>query len=498
MGENGSRSSLDRRKFLSLAGMVPAGLAAGSLVGRSAFGMNAEAPLPDRLQHWYKVAPQGTFELSTQEHYGETAERLSLPPSWETKVYHMAGHNAPVLSGKEIQARLRHPIGTQPLRELAAGKKNAIVTFDDLTRPTPTFRILPHVIEELKAGGISENRILLLTSYGSHRPMVQSEVERKVGKEFASRFIWLNHNIWGQATEVGRTTLGNVIKINPHFARADLRVTISGVKIHGTAGYGGGGKAILPGLSWSEAIHYLHQTINGVGGNRNDTVGPAKIYKNECRKDIDEAARLARVDFSVQTLYNGSRQVVGIFAGDVVDAYRTACHKANRHFRTEVAHNADVVVINAYPQNAQPFNGLHWARRCLREGGSVVLITQYTPGTESIHYMRERWVYDPALLWDAERFPEWFVRNGSLEGTGQFIIYSGTMPARDRHRLPPGTHFADRWEDVVAKLRKAHRGDASVAVYPYAPLQHPLLEWTVAPRCSEGGIDSRRRYPPPD
>ena len=465
MGGNGSPGSLDRRKFLSLAGMVSAGLAAGSLADRSAFGMNAEAPLPE-----------GTFELFTQEHHGETAERLSLPPSWETKVYHMAGHNAPVLSGKEIQARLRRPIGTQPLRELAAGKKNAIVTFDDLTRPTPTHRILPHVIEELKAGGIPEDRILLLTSYGSHRPMDQAEVERKVGKEFAGRFIWLNHNIWGQVTEVGRTTLGNVIKINPNFARADLRVTISGIKIHGTAGYGGGGKAILPGIAWSETIDYMHRTIAGVGDNHNDTVGPAKIYKNECRKDIDEAGRLARVDFSVQTLYNGSRQVVGIFAGDVVDAYRTACHKANRHFRTEVARNADVVVVNAYPQNAQPFNGLGWARRCLREGGSVVLITQYSPGIESIHYMRERWVYDPALLWDAER-----LRAGALEGAGQFIVYSGTMPARDRLRLPAGTHFADRWEDVVAKLRKAHRGDASVAVYPYAPLQHPLLEMDGGP-----------------
>ena len=422
MGGNGSHGSLDRRKFLSLAGMVSAGLAGGSLAGRSAFGMNAEAPFPE-----------GTFELFTQEHHGETVERLSLPPSWETKIYHMAGHNAPVLSGKEIQARLRRPIGTQPLRELAAGKKNAIVTFDDLTRPTPTFRILPHVIEELKAGGIPEDRILLLTSYGSHRPMGQSEVERKVGKEFASRFIWLNHNIWEHATEVGRTTLGNVIKINPHFTRADLRVTISGIKIHGTAGYGGGGKAILPGIAWSEAIDYMHRTIAGVGDNHNDTVGPAKIYKNECRKDIDEAARLARVDFSVQTLYNGSRRVVDIFAGDVVDAYRTACHKANRHFRTDVARNADVVVVNAYPQNAQPFNGLGWARRCLREGGSVVLITQYTPGIESIHYMRERWVYDPALLWDAER-----LRMGALEGAGQFIVYSGTIcPRATASDFPP-------------------------------------------------------------
>ena len=463
-----SKGSLYRREFLNLAGLVPVGWAASSLANRLAFGMEA-------------ALPEGTFEFITQEHYGEVAEQLSLPPSWETKVYHMAGHRSPALSAQEIRQRIQKPIGTQPLRELAAGRKNAIVTFDDLTRPTPTSRILPQVIEELKAGGIPEERILLLTSYGSHRPMGQDEVKRKLGEGVPGRFTWLNHNIWDQVTEVGRTSLGNVIKINPHFARADLRVTISGIKIHGTAGYGGGGKAILPGIAWSESINYMHRTIAGVGENGNETVGPAKIYNNECRKDIEEAARLSQVDFTVQTLYNGRRQPVGIFAGDVVDAFRSACHKANRHYRTEVAKNADVVVVNAYPQSAQPFNGLGWARSCLRDGGSVVLITQYTPGMESIHYLRERWVYDPALFWDAER-----PRTGPIERAGQLIVYSQTMPERDRHRCPPGTHFAHRWEDVVQQLRKAHRGDASVAVYPYAPIQHPPLELDGGPGISAG------------
>ena len=257
----------------------------------------------------------------------------------------MAGHRAPVLSGADIRQRLREPIGTKPLRELASGKRNAIITFDDLTRPTPTFRILPHVIAELKEGGIPDDRILLLTSYGSHRPLHQGEAERKLGREFAGRYPWLNHNIWEQLTEVGRTRLGNVIKINHHFARADLRVCISGIKVHGTAGYGGGAKAILPGIAWAESINYMHRTIAGVGENKNGTVGPAKIYTNECRKDMEEAACLAKVDFTVQSIYNGTRQVVGIFAGDIIEAFRTACHQANRHYRTEVVKSDDGVAL---------------------------------------------------------------------------------------------------------------------------------------------------------
>ena len=171
---------LTRRGFLG-AGLATATLAATSHKAGSAFAAPAEAA-------------KGKLEIRGQEHYGDMTEQLALSPSWETKVYHMAGHNAPVLSAAEIKQRLLQPIGTKLLRDLATGKRNAVITFDDLTRPTPTFEILPHVIDELKAGGIPEDRILLLTSYGSHAPMQLSDVARKAGRDIAKRFPWLNHS----------------------------------------------------------------------------------------------------------------------------------------------------------------------------------------------------------------------------------------------------------------------------------------------------------------
>ena len=458
------KGKVSRRGFLSATlGTAVGGMAlAGLPTARAANSRGASSV--------FQAGPSGKFAVSTHEHYGDLTEDLWLPPSWDTRVYHMEGNTAPVLSPEEIRAKIQKPIGTKPLRELAAGKQNAVITFDDLSRPTPTFRILPIVIEELKAAGIPEERILLLTSYGSHQPMHASEVSRKLGVNLAGRFPWANHNIWEQVTEVGTTSRGNVIKINHHFARADLRVCISGIKIHGTAGFGGGAKAVLPGICWAESIDFIHRTIAGVGQNHNRTVGAAKIYTNECRKDMEEAAQLARVDFTVQTLYNGRREVTGIFAGDVIESHRVACHSAIRHYRTEQAEGADVVIINAYPQNAQAFNGLGWARRGLRDGGSVVLITQYSPGLESLHYMGERWRYEHALFWDAKGR-----RLSPLENSSQFIVYTGTMQQRDRTRFPGGTRFAAQWQEVVERLQKQHRGDLRVAVYPYAPIQHPPL-----------------------
>jgi len=403
--------------------------------------------------------------IPTREHYGDTEERLEVPPSWHFTTYHMAGHDAPVLTAEQIRERIEQPIGTKRLADLARGKQTAVITFDDLTRPTPTFEVVPHVIAELKQGGIRDDGILFLTSYGSHRPLAQDEAERKLGAEVVNRYPWLNHNVFENLADVGKTSRGNRIKINRHFQQAGVRVTVSGIKAHGTAGYGGGAKAILPGIAWIDSIDYFHRTIAGVGGNHNKTVGALKIFKNECRLDMVEAARLAQVDFSVQTLYNGHRKVIGIYAGDVVDAHHAACRQANRLLRTEVALGADVVLVNAYPQNYQAANSLGWLR-ALREGGTGVLIIQHPEGLQSWHYAHERWDYDARPFYETAHPSRWDVKQA-----GQFIVYSGYFQMRDKVEFPARTIFTRTWADTVAAIQKNHR-EARVALYPYAGIQH--------------------------
>ena len=392
--------------------------------------------------------------------------RYLLPGDWPCTTWPASG--APILSADQIRERIEAPIGTKRLADIARGKHTAIITFDDLTRPTPTSEVVPQIIAELKLGGIKDDGILFLTSYGSHRPLEQDEAKRKLGAEYADKYAWLNHNIYENLADIGRTSRGNRIKVNRHFMQADLRITISGLKAHGTAGYGGGAKAILPGITGIDAIHYMHRTIPGVGTNRNKTVGKFKIFKNECRLDMVEAARMARVDFSVQIVYNGYRKVAGVHAGDIVEAHHAACRQANRVLRTEQAHNADVVLANAYPQNAQAASSLPWVRSCLRDGGTSVLIVQNPQGLETWHYARERWSYNALPFYETTHPSRWDIKQA-----GQFIVYSAYLQKRDKVKFPARTLFTHTWADTVAAIQKAHPKGASVALYPYAAIQHP-------------------------
>ena len=453
---------LGRREFLWRTG---AGVAALGSAPVWSWASEQQGPPAPRQQD------RGWVGIPTREHYGDLEERLEIPPSWDLTVYQMAGADRPVLTPDEIRQRTESPVAAKRLADLAQGKRTAIITFDDLTRPTPTFEVLPQLMQELKLGGIRDDGILFLTSYGSHRPLVQDEAERKLGGEMVNRYPWLNHNIFENLADIGRTSRGNRIKVNRHFVQADLRVTISGIKAHVTAGYGGGAKAVLPGVAWIESIDYFHRAIAGVGANHNKTVGPMKIFHNECRLDMVDAARLARVDFSVQILYNGRRKVIGLYAGDIVEAHQAACREANRLLRTERASNADVVIANGYPQNLQAAHSLGWARSCLRDGGTAVLVIQNPQGLQSWHYADERWDYDARPFYETAHPSRWDVKQA-----GQLIVYSSYLQMRDKVAFPARTVFTRTWAETVAAINKAHRDLARVALYPYAGIQHPPVD----------------------
>jgi len=441
------------------------GAGAVSLVGTSVLGRMGWAQTPF-------IAGPNQVKINTHEHYGDLEEQLVFPNDWDLEVFHMKGHGQPELTPDQIRNKLDQPIGTPPLKEIAAGKKTAVITFDDLTRPTQIKKIVPMLVDDLRAAGLKDENLLFLTSYGSHRPMLHGEVKAKLGEFIVNNFEWVNHNPFENLTEVGMTTRGNKIKVNYLFAGADLRITISGLRGHAEAGYSGGAKAVLPGVAWMKSIEYFHRTIYADG--TNPTVGMGKVFNNDIRLDMVEAARFADVSFSVQVVYNELRQPVDIFAGDVVDAHHMACTRANGVLRTPTADNADIVVANAFPRNRQALNSLQWARDGLRDGGSAVLIAQHPDALSTMHFLNERRFYTGQRKWEHLESDK-----KTVEQAGQIIVYSQYMHKRDIYKISSKRlHLVRSWDEVITLLQKQHKTDPHVAVYPYAGIQHPEIELT--------------------
>ncbi len=404
--------------------------------------------------------------IPTHENTGDIEERLDFPGDWKIHTMKMVGHDAPALTREEIVRRISNPVGGRPLSELAAGKKTAVITFDDLTRPTPIAAVAPVVVDQLKAAGLAEENIYFLGSFGAHRTMEQDEVARKLGRRLVQRHSWFNHNAFAGLRDVGETSGKNRVWINQLFLGADLKITISGVKIHSIAGYGGGAKAVLPGVSGFETIRHNHMVI----GKNNKTAAEGKIFTNELRRDMAEAARLAKVDFGVQIVYNNRLQPCAVVAGDIVEAHNEACRIANKLHRTPTFTGADVVVANSYPQASQGGKVQAWISRSVREGGTGILVMQHPVGIMAWHYL-----YPTGYSGKSDLMAVLTPRT-SVARKYQLIIYSQYQQKSQESQFPPGSTFASRWEDVVKILQARHKSASQVAVYPYASLQQEEID----------------------
>jgi nickel-dependent lactate racemase len=409
--------------------------------------------------------------IPTHEFYGNLDERLDFPADWEIHVMNMKGYDAPVLTASQMAQDLSKPIGKPPLREVAAGKKTVVITFDDLTRATPTYTIAPWVLSELKAAGIRDENILFLGSFATHRPMTALEVQKKLGKEIATKYAWLNHSCFYGTKEIGTTSFKNRIQINQTFMAADLKVTLSGIKVHYDAGYGGGAKAVLPGVSHIDTVEYNHNVLL----RQTKTAGPVRIFKNEMRLDMIEAARMAGVDFSVQVLYDQKLRPTHVFSGDIVDAHHAAVRLAAQTYCTPTLADADIVVANGYPQNAQAFHAQRWINLSMKkEGGTGVLIIQHPMTLDPIHFLNNR-----TMSRGGASYYEMTKRRveAQMPGNSGLIVYSQYMDQTLKNNYPRATHFATKWEDVIRVLKERHKGGSvRVAVYPYGGMQHQEIE----------------------
>lgn len=452
-----SPKGMDRRAFLIGLGQVPL---IGTALARGLYQPTSIAALKGSAK---------SVVIPTHEFAGDIDERLDFPADWDVNVMNMAGHNAPVLTQQQIANALEKPVGTKTLRELAQGKQRVVITFDDLTRTTPAWTVTPWVAGELRAAGVKDENILFLTSYGTHRPMTTLEIQKKIGKDIATQYAWMNHNVFDNLKDVGETTFKNKVRLNQTFMAADLKICLSGIKIHQEAGYGGGAKAVLPGVAGLSTIEYNHRVI--MPGNK--TTGPARIFKNEIRLDMVEAARMAKVDFTVQIVYNQKLRPTHVFSGDIVESHHAGVRVAVKHYCTPTLKDADIVVTNGYPQNAQAFHALRWVGYSVRDRGTGVLIVQHPLGLDPVHFLNNRIAgMDGATYYDlAERS-----LSTKPEKYTNLIVYSKYTDRTQKNNYPRNTIFCDQWEDVIKRLQALHRGTPKVAVYPYGGMQHQEIE----------------------
>ena len=125
----------------------------------------------------------------------------------------------------EVIRALENPIGTPRLRDIVRpGERIAVVT-SDITRPFPTYAVMPALLDELYAAGVDPADVTLVFALGSHRFHTEEE-RRHLAGERAWREIRCIDGDPSSCVHVGKTKAGTPVDIVDVVADADRRICL--------------------------------------------------------------------------------------------------------------------------------------------------------------------------------------------------------------------------------------------------------------------------------
>lgn len=402
--------------------------------------------------------------------YGDEEMELQFPETWEVHECRMAGHDTPPVSDEQLREALRHPLGTAPLREMAQGRKQVVILIDDLTRPAPTWKILPYVLEELHEAGITDDHIRFVTAFANHAAMCQEDFVKKLGKDVVRRYRIYNHNPYENLVDLGKTTRGTPVLINREVMECDLKIGIGGLIPHLAAGFGGGAKLVFPGVAGIASAEYNHRNFGQIGKDRSTEMKfrLGEIEENDMRQDIEEAVRKVGLDLKIDLLVNNRREIVGVFAGDFITQHRAGVEKAKQLYATPIIKACDIVVMNAYPIENQVIKAIWPGRISLKESGLAVVIVQGIEG-QALHYLVGRFGTNyGGKLWGASK-------QLLITQAERLLVCSSYLSQNDLDYYGPSERVVPcaTWEEIMIHLLNTYPQQAKVAVYPYAAIQYP-------------------------
>lgn len=277
-----------------------------------------------------------------------------------------------------LRDALAHPIGTLRLRDLAQAGQKVVVVTSDLTRPCPSRRLLPSVLEELAAVGVSERDVTIVMALGLHRSMTEAELEASVGPEVYRRVRVINHDP-ADTVRLGVTSVGTPVEIFCPVVEADFRVCLGNLELHYFAGYSGGAKAVFPGCASKATVQANHAMMV------HPEAGTGRLEGNPVRADIEEGVAMLGVDFILNVVVNGQHRIVGAVAGEVTDAHRVGCELVKQRGMVPIPKLADIVLVSAggYPKDVnlyQAQKALDNAAYAVRPGGAIILVAECGEG----------------------------------------------------------------------------------------------------------------------
>lgn len=324
------------------------------------------------------AAPGKLYFKGKEIHFG-------LPKSWKL-LAQAEPKDVPAVADltSEVKKALENPLGTKPLRELVPPTGDVIIISEDQTRPSPVGSVVEPLADMLNGYGVKDDRIKVIMAMGTHRIPNREEIKGKLGP-MAERLEVFIHDPDDSDNLVlmGMTSRDTPAWINRRVAEAGLSIAIGTSNPHYFAGYGGGAKIVLPGVSGRETIVHNHVMVEDEKARQGIMDG------NPIWEDMLETARIANLGIKIDLVLNTDLRVYKLFAGETEQVQRAAVKALLEVYGLEVPKMADITLTSGYPLESnliQSGKAVLLANEVTKDGGAIVLLSALNDGAGPLLY----------------------------------------------------------------------------------------------------------------
>lgn len=317
--------------------------------------------------------------------YSTTGMMLHLEDDLDVEVLASSIESMPKSDKTEdeiVLEAMENPIGSPKLSELSRGKEKVVIICSDHTRPVPSRHIIPFMLKEIREGN-PDAKITLLIATGFHRATTREELIGKFGEEIVDREHIVVHDSQDMDAMVNMGVLpsGAPLLINKVAAEADLLVSEGFIETHFFAGFSGGRKSVLPGVSSKVTVlgnhcsKFIHSPYSRTG----------ILENNPIHKDMVAASQMAGQRYIVNVIIDGDKKVVHAVAGDAIKAHEAGCAFLENYCQVTPRRRADIAISTngGYPldQNMyQSVKGMTAAEAAAKEDGILIMVSNCGDG----------------------------------------------------------------------------------------------------------------------
>jgi nickel-dependent lactate racemase len=306
-----------------------------------------------------------------------------------------------------------------------------------------------------------------------------------LGPEIVDHYRCLQHDA-GEAQNLvalGETRFGHPVRINRTYMEADVKILTGFIEPHFFAGFSGGPKAVLPGITDLDSVLSNHGAE--MIGHPQATWGVAE--GNPIWEEMLEVALKTAPTFLLNVTLNRAREITGVFAGDLIQAHAQGREFCRRSAMIPLPHPFDIVLTtnSGYPLDLnlyQAVKGMSAAARIVKQGGSIVIAAECWDGLpehgQYANLLREADSLEALLARiEAPGFAcqdQWEAQVQALiQLKADVHVYSdGLSDAQIRKALLTPCHSI---EDTLDELLLRHGPEAQVCVMPEGPLTAPYI-----------------------